>query len=106
MFVCQWHLDVPFGKRGEAIRIMTAWGKDKLAHSGFRKVKGTRVLVGEIGDSPSHIVDEYVFETLADFEAALADMGAERFRGHAEALAPYVVPGTQHWRVLRVLETG
>lgn len=31
MFVCQWHLDIPFGKPSEALRIMTAWGKEKLA---------------------------------------------------------------------------
>jgi len=104
VLVCQWHLDVPFGKRGEALRVMKAWGQDKFAYSGFRKAKAGRVLVGEVGDSPSHIVDEYLFETLADFEAALADMGHERFQRHAEALAPYIVPGSQHWKVFRIVE--
>ena len=104
MLVCQWHLDVPFGKRGEALRIMKAWGEDKFAYSGFRKAKGGRVLVGEVGVSPTHIVDEYLFESLADFEAALAGMGDERFRRHAEALAPYIVPGSQHWMVLKVID--
>jgi len=104
VLVCQWHLDVPFGKRGEALRVMSAWGKDKFEYSGFRKAKGGRVMVGEVGDSASHIVDEYGFESLADFEAALADMGQERFRKHADALAPYVVPGSQCWKIYRVVE--
>ena len=104
MLVCQWHLDVPFGKRGAALAVMKAWGQDKFAYSKFSKAKGGRVLVGEVGESPTHIVDEYLFESLADFEAALADMGDERFRRHAEALAPFIVPGSQHWRVLKVVE--
>jgi hypothetical protein len=103
MFVCQWHLDVPYGRQGEALRVMEAWGKEKLASSGFRKVKGTRVMVGHIGASASHIVDEYVFETLADFEAALVDMREERFRTLSDKLAEFVVPGSQHWEVFRVV---
>ena len=33
MFVCQWHLDVPYGRQGDALRVMEAWGKEKLATS-------------------------------------------------------------------------
>ena len=102
MFVCQWHLDTPFGKQGEALAVIRDWGRDKLAHSGFRKATGLRVMAGHIGASPSHIIDEYCFETLAEFEAALGDMGNPRFRAHAERLAPLVVPGSQHWVVHRV----
>jgi hypothetical protein len=103
MFVCQWHLDVPFGKQAEAVRVMTAWGKEKFASSEFRRAKSARLLVGHIGSSPSHVVDEYVFDTVADFEAALQGMGAPQFRAHAEALAPFIVPGSQRREVLRVV---
>jgi len=40
-----------------------------------------------------------------DFEAALAGMSQPQFRKHSDALAPYIVPGSQHWVVFRVLET-
>jgi len=103
MYVCQWHLDIPFGKQGDAVRIMSAWGRDKVAHSGFGRARDLRLLAGHIGASPSHLVDEYVFDSLGDFEAALAGMGAERFRQHAQALAPLIVPGTQQWQVYRVI---
>lgn len=103
MFVCQWHLDIPFGKQAEAVRVMTAWGKEKFASSEFRRAKSARLLVGHIGSSPSHVVDEYVFETIVDFEAALQGMSAPQFRAHAEALAPFIVPGSQRWEVLRVV---
>ena len=44
-----------------------------------------------------------VFDTVADFEAALQGMSAPQFRAHAEALAPFIVPGSQRWEVLRVV---
>ena len=74
MYVCQWHLDIPYGKQGEALAVMRAWGAEKFASSEFRRARGARLLSGVLGPSASHIVDEYQFETLADFEAALAGM--------------------------------
>jgi hypothetical protein len=104
MIICQWHLDIVYGKQAEAVRIMRAWGAEKFTSSEFRRATGARLLAGYLGASASHIVDEYTFASLADFETALASMSAPRFRGHSEALAPYIVPGTQHWVVYRVLE--
>lgn len=69
MLICQWHLDIVYGKQAEAVRIY-----------------------------------EYSFESLADFEAALASMAKPEFRVHSDALAPFIVPGSQHWVVYRVLE--
>ena len=43
-------------------------------------------------------------EALADFEAALAGMAAPQFKAHSDSLAPFIVPGSQHWVVYRVLE--
>jgi hypothetical protein len=57
-----------------------------------------------VGASASHLVDVYWFDSLADFETALASMAAPQLRSHSEALTPYVVPGSQHWVVCRVLE--
>ncbi len=104
MIVCQWHLDIPYGKQAEALEIMQAWAEEKLASSDFRKARSTRLMVGHVGRSASHIIDEYVFDSLADFESALAGMGADRFRTHSDRLAPYIVPGSQHWEIFRVIE--
>jgi hypothetical protein len=104
MYVCQWHLDIPYGKQGEALAVMRAWGAEKFASSEFRRARGARLLSGVLGPSASHIVDEYQFETLADFEAALAGMSGPQFKQHSDALAPFIVPGTQHWVVYRVLD--
>jgi hypothetical protein len=103
MLICQWHLEIPYGKQGEAVRIMTAWGKEKMASSEFRRCKGTRLMTGMIGESASHIVDEYLFESLADFEAALAGMGQPQFKPHSDALAPLIIAGSQRWVVYRTI---
>jgi hypothetical protein len=104
MLVCQWHLDIVYGKQGDAVRVMRAWGAEKFASSEFRRARGTRLLAGHVGTSASHLVDEYLFESLADFEAALAGMAAPQFRPHSDALAPFIVPGSQHWVVYRTLD--
>ena len=104
MLVCQWHLDIVYGRQAEAVKIMRAWGAEKFASSEFRLARDSRLLAGFIGASASHLVDEYWFESLADFEMALAGMAAPQFRKHSDALAPYIVPGSQHWVIYRVLE--
>lgn len=104
MIVCQWHLDIPYGKQAEALAVMRAWGAEKFASSEFRRARGSRLRCGLLGPSASHIVDEYEFDTLADFEAALAGMSGPQFRRHSDALAPFVIPGSQHWIVYRVVE--
>ncbi len=104
MFVCQWHLDVPFGRQGEALRILSAWRDEKLVSSEFKRAKAARVLVGHVGVSASHIIEEYVFESLADLEAGLQGMSGPQFVSQAGALAPLVVPGSQRWEILRIVD--
>jgi hypothetical protein len=104
VLICQWHLDIVYGKQADAVRIMRAWGAEKFASSEFRRASSARLLAGYLGASASHIVDEYTFDSLADFESALTSMSAPQFRQHSEALAPYIVSGSQHWVVYRVLE--
>ncbi len=104
MLICQWHLDIVYGKQAEAVRVMRAWGAEKLASSEFRRARGGRLMAGLVGSSASHLIDEYWFENLADFEAALAGMAAPQFRAHSDALAPFIVPGSQRWVIHRVLE--
>jgi hypothetical protein len=104
MLLCQWHLDIVYGKQADALRVIRAWGVEKFASSEFRRARGSRLLAGLIGASASHVVDEYVFESLADFETALAGMAAPQFRVHSDALAPFIVPGSQHWVVYRILD--
>ena len=103
MYICQWHLDIIFGKQRDAVEVLKAWKQEDLASSEFRRAKSIRMVCGHVGPSPSHLILEHEFETLADWEAALADMAKPQFKRFPEALAPFVVAGSQHWEVLRIL---
>ncbi len=103
MFLCQWSLDIVFGRQGEALKIISEWGAQKMKSSQFSRSTGNRVYVGYIGESAAHIVDEYVFESLEDFQLALADMGKPEFKKFAEAIAPLLVPATQKWHIYRII---
>jgi hypothetical protein len=102
MYACQWTLRIVFGKQKEALEIMKQWGAEKFRSSHF-KVSTNRVMTGFVGESPSYIVDEYLFESLADYEKALADMSQPQFKQYAEAIAPYIVPGSQQWTIYRIV---
>ncbi len=99
-FICQWTLEIVYGKQKEAIDIMKKWGEEKFRSSNF-KVSQNRMMNGFAGMSASYIVDEYIFDSLADFERALEDMSQPQFRQYSEALAPFIVPGSQKWIIYK-----
>ena len=102
MYICQWSLEIVFGKQKQALDIMKEWGTEKFRSSHFKN-SINRVYVGHIGESPSLIIDEYVFEKLEDFTVALMEMGQPQFRQFSDAIAPFIVPGTQKWKVFRIV---
>ena len=103
MYNCVWTIDIVFGKQKEALDIIKAWGAEKFRSSHF-KTSVNRLSVGHIGESPSHIVDEYLFETLADFEKALNEMGQPQFKQFSEAIKEYIIPASQKWTVYRMID--
>ncbi len=103
MYICQWSLEIVFGKQKQALEIMKEWGAEKFRSYNFKKSKN-RVYVGHIGESPSLIIDEYEFEKLEDFVVALSEMGQSQFRQFPEKIATFIVPGTQKWKVFKVVD--
>lgn len=100
MYICQWSLEIVFGKQKEALDIMKEWGAEKFRSSNFSKSKN-RVYVGHIGESPSLVIDEYEFEKLGDFILALTEMGQPQFKKYSDAIATLIVPSSQKWKVFR-----
>src|SRR5438132_682028 len=47
MYICQWSLEIIFGKQKQALDIMKEWGAEKFRSSNFKKSKN-RVYVGHI----------------------------------------------------------
>ncbi|MCC6866375.1 MAG: hypothetical protein IT280_09485 [Ignavibacteria bacterium] len=104
MFLCQWSLDIKFGKLSEALQIINNWGAEKMNSSNFKKATGCRVYTGYIGETAAHIVDEYVFEHLEDFEIALNDMSQQQFKTFAQQMAEVIIPGTQKWHIFKIIK--
>jgi len=104
MFACQWHFDIPFGKQKEVLDIMKRWDQEMAKATDAPKPRGQRTMVGHIGVSPSHIVNEYVVDSVSDWEKFSNLVATGRFKGFAEEMAKYIVPGSQHWEMLRIVE--
>ena len=103
MFKCIWSLQIVYGKQKEAVEILKGWGAEKMKTSHFKIAKNCMLLAGFAGASSSYIMDEYMFDSMADFEKALGDMGQPQFKKFSDALMPYVVPGSQMWTIYRVI---
>lgn len=102
-FICQWSLEIVFGKQKPAVEIMKKWAEEKFRSSNF-KVSKSRMMNGYIGKSASLIIDEYEFDSLGDFEKALSDMSQPQFKQFSDALALYVVPGSQKWTIYKLID--
>ena len=102
MFLCQWSLDIQFGKLGEALGIIKEWGAEKMRSSGFSRSTAGRVYTGYVGVSAAHVVDEYVFASLDEFEKALQDMSKPQFKQFAERMSKVIIPGSQKWEIFKI----
>lgn len=103
MFLCQWSLDIQFGKLGEALGIIKEWGAEKMRSSGFSRSTAGRVYTGYIGVSAAHVVDEYVFASLDEFEKALQDMSKPQFKPFAEQMSKVIIRGSQKWEIFKII---
>jgi hypothetical protein len=103
MFACQWHFDIPFGKQKEVLDLMKKWDAEMVKDPAAPKSRGQRTAVGHIGLSPSHVINEYLVDSVADWEKYMSLVATGRFKGFSDEMAKYITPGSQHWVILRVL---
>jgi hypothetical protein len=102
MFSCQWHFDIPFGKQKEVLDIMQRWEAEIQKDRDTPKNRGWRLMVGHIGVSASHIINEQLVEDVGDWDKALKVVATGRFQKYSDEIAPFIVPGSQHWVVYRI----
>jgi len=98
--VARFSFDVPFGKKGELMKLMKKW-EPLEAEIGFPK---PQVLIGSIGTPESRVEINHTFPSLAALEAVWDKLGAPRMVELQHELASFVVPGSHRWEVLRVRE--
>lgn len=98
--IARFSFDVPFGKKADLFKL----GKKFEAMEkefGFPKPE---VLVGSIGTPESHVEYNHRFESLASLEAVWAKLNDPRMAEYQREMAPFVVPGSHRWEVLRIQE--
>lgn len=103
MMIARWSINAKFGYKQNVIDLMQRWLREIAPQVGFSADK-TRLLTGSIGALESTIQTEHLVKDLAELNQAwdkLATIDAHKQWG--KDLEPYVVSGTSHWDVYRVL---
>jgi hypothetical protein len=96
--IARYSFDVPFGKKSELLAQEKKWepiGKEL----GF---PSAQVLVGSIGTPESRVEFNYRFENLASLEAVWSKLNDPRMEEYQRTMAPFIVPGSHRWDILRV----
>lgn len=103
MMIARWSINAKFGYKQNVIDLMQRWLREIAPQVGFSADK-TRLLTGSIGALESTIQTEHLVKDLAELNQAwdkLATIDSHKQWG--KELEPYVVSGTSHWDVYRVL---
>src|SRR5215471_11623670 len=98
--IARFSFDVPFGKKADLFKLQKKWdvfGTDL----GFPRPE---VLVGSIGAPESRVEFNHRFESLAKLEAVWAKLDDPRMADYQRDLAPFIVPGSHRWEILRIHE--
>jgi hypothetical protein len=96
--VARFSFDVPFGKKVDLFKIIKKW-EVLEKELGFPRPE---MLVGSIGAPESRIEFNHRFESLAALEAVWAKLDNPRMGEYQRDMAPFVVPGSHRWEILRI----
>ena len=100
-FIARFSFDVPFGRKEELFRIENRF-RELQEKLGFPRGE---TLIGSIGAPESRVENNYRFESLAALEATFAKVASEpKMAEFQREMAPFIVPGSHRWEVLRIRE--
>jgi hypothetical protein len=96
--IARFSFDVPFGKKADLFKLSNKW-ETLQKDVGFPKPE---ILVGSIGAPESRVEFNHRFESLASLEAVWAKLNDSRMADYQREMAPFVVPGSHRWEILRI----
>ena len=103
MMVARWQIDARFGHKQTVFDLMDRWDKEFGAQVGWTPDKCRR-LNGSVGALESTIQSEVLIKDLAELNASWEKLGAlEGHEAWGKEIEPYIVSGTPHWQILRVI---
>jgi hypothetical protein len=99
--IARFSFDVPFGKKADLLKLSKKW-ESMERDLGFPKAE---MLIGSIGTPESRVEINYRFEGLAALERVWTKLVDPRMGDYQREMAPFVVPGSHRWDVLRIQES-
>jgi hypothetical protein len=103
MMIARWHIEARFGHKQTVIEMLKRWNEEIGVQVGWTAGK-VRVLTGSVGALESTVQSEVEIENLADLGRAWEQLGAiEAHNQWSKDIEPYIVSGTPHWQIFRVL---
>jgi hypothetical protein len=103
MLVARWSIDARFGYKQNVVEQLQRWEREIAPQVGIAADR-TRLLTGSIGALEATVQSEHLVDDLAELDRIwnkLATIPAHK--QWSKDLEPYVVSGTSHWEVYRVL---
>ena len=102
MFAARWIIDIRFGHKEEAIKLMKRWEEDVGSKCGLER---PQMRIGSIGASESRFESEVRVPSLEALEKAWAQMATNPAHARfSQELEPHVVSGSNRWEIYRVVE--
>jgi hypothetical protein len=98
--IARFSFDVPFGKKPDLMRLNKKF-EPMEKELGFPK---PQILVGSIGAPESRVEMNHTFPNLAALEAVWAKLNDPRMVEYQKEMAPFIVPGSHRWEILRIQE--
>ena len=103
MLIARWQIDTRFGHKQKAIELMRAWERDIGAKVGIAQTK-PQLLTGSIGAREATLEMNHSVNSLAELEQLFDSIGKlDAHKKWGQDMEPYVVSGSSHWQVFRVL---
>jgi hypothetical protein len=100
MIIARFSFDVPFGKKADLFKLSKKF-EPMEKELGFPKPE---ILVGSIGTPESRVEFNHRFENLAAVEKVWAKLNDPRMAEFQREMAPFIVPGSHRWEILRIQE--
>lgn len=103
MMIARWYIDARFGHKQTVIDSLQQWMEEIGTQIGWTKDK-VRILTGSVGALESAVIGEVTIADLSELNEAWEKLATiEAHKQWSKDLEPYVVSGSQYWRVYRVV---
>ena len=103
MMIARWQIEARFGHKHTVIDMLKRWNEEIGSQVGWTSDK-VRLLTGAVGALESTIQSDVEIEDLADLGSAWKKLATiEAHKQWSKDIEPYIVSGTPHWQIFRVL---